>query len=198
MMTTNYCPDKKRFEAILEEEKKEKERNNSVDHSAPAWQNPNFGRNPFAIPFQPPHFQPPIPTYNQPPTWQSQVFQTQSVERRPIDQHPIAPPPPPYKGPTAPPVLVKLEDQNDPLPSIGTILPISGGSALEFDSKKDMKHYFHEVRNICVEGRVENEMVSYYDHHFRRRCKVTRFSSQRCLGNRSQHSELESGQTLSG
>jgi hypothetical protein len=50
---------------------------------------------------------------------------------------------------------VKLEGQNDPLPSVGTILPISGGSALEFYSKKDRKHYFREVRNICVEGRVE-------------------------------------------
>jgi hypothetical protein len=38
-------PDKKRFEAILKEEKKEKERNNVVSHSAPAWQNLNFGSN---------------------------------------------------------------------------------------------------------------------------------------------------------
>jgi hypothetical protein len=54
--SSNYCPDKKRFEATLEEEKKEKERNNFVNHSAPAWQNPNFGRNPFVSPFQPSHF----------------------------------------------------------------------------------------------------------------------------------------------
>jgi hypothetical protein len=26
---------------------------------------------------------------------------------------------------------------------------------LEFDYKKARKDYFHEVRNICVEGRVE-------------------------------------------
>jgi hypothetical protein len=49
----------------------------------------------------------------------------------------------------------KLEGQNDPLPFVGTILPISGGSTLEFDCKKDRKHYFREVRNICVEERVE-------------------------------------------
>jgi hypothetical protein len=49
----------------------------------------------------------------------------------------------------------KLEGQNDPLPSVGTIMPISGGSALEFETKKERKHYFREVRNICVEGRVE-------------------------------------------
>jgi hypothetical protein len=27
-----------------------------VNHSAPAWQNPSFGRNSFANPFQPPQF----------------------------------------------------------------------------------------------------------------------------------------------
>jgi hypothetical protein len=43
------------------------------------------------------------------------------------------------------------------LPSVGTIMPISGGSALEFETKKERKHYFREVRNICVEGRVEKQ-----------------------------------------
>jgi hypothetical protein len=28
----------------------------AVNHSAPAWQNPSFGRNSFANPFQPPQF----------------------------------------------------------------------------------------------------------------------------------------------
>jgi hypothetical protein len=132
--SSNYCPDNKRFEAILEEEKKERERASAINHSTPAWQNPNFGRNSFANPLQPPQFQPHVPTYTQPPPWQSQTFQAQNIERRPIEQHPIAPPPP-FKGPTAPPVPVKLEGQNDPLPSVGTILPISGGSTLEFESK---------------------------------------------------------------
>jgi hypothetical protein len=92
---SNYSPNKERFEAILEEEKNEKEWKSSVNHSAPAWQNPNFGSNTFANPFHPPHFLPPIANYTQPSPWQSQVFQAQNVERRPIDQHPIAPPPPP-------------------------------------------------------------------------------------------------------
>jgi hypothetical protein len=34
-------------------------------------------------------------------------------------------------------------------------MPISGASALEFETKKERKHYFREVQNICVEGRVE-------------------------------------------
>jgi hypothetical protein len=34
-------------------------------------------------------------------------------------------------------------------------MPISEGSALEFETKKERKHYFREVRNICVEGRVQ-------------------------------------------
>jgi hypothetical protein len=55
----------------------------------------------------------------------------------------------------------KLEGQNDPLPSVGTIMPISGGSALEFETKKERKHYFREVQNICVEGRVEKTRWSH-------------------------------------
>jgi hypothetical protein len=70
-------------------------------------------------------------------------------------------PPPPNNGPTAPPLPAKLEGQNDPLPSVGTILPISGGSALEFDTKKDRKHYLREVQNIYVEGRVERTRRSH-------------------------------------
>jgi hypothetical protein len=134
--------------------------------TASAWQNPNFGRNSFANPFQSSHFPPPILNYTQAPPWQSQVFQAQNVECRPIDQHPIAPPPPPYKGLTAPPLPAKVEGQNDLLPSVGTILPISGGSALEFDYKKDSKHYFREVDNICVEGRVERTRWSHISISF--------------------------------
>jgi hypothetical protein len=55
----------------------------------------------------------------------------------------------------------KLEGQNDPLPSVGTIMPISGGSTLEFETKKEQKHYFREVRKICVEGRVEKTRWSH-------------------------------------
>jgi hypothetical protein len=40
-------------------------------------------------------------------------------------------------------------------------MPISGGSTLEFKTKKERKHYFHEVRNICVEGRVEKTRWSH-------------------------------------
>jgi hypothetical protein len=50
---------------------------------------------------------------------------------------------------------------DDLLPSVGTILPILGGSALEFDCKKDRKHYLCEVCNICVEGRVERTRWSH-------------------------------------
>jgi hypothetical protein len=40
-------------------------------------------------------------------------------------------------------------------------MPISGGSALEFETKKERKHYFRKVRNICVEGRVEKTRWSH-------------------------------------
>jgi hypothetical protein len=55
----------------------------------------------------------------------------------------------------------KLEGQNDPLPFIETIMPTSGGSTLEFRTKKEPKHYFREVWNICVEGRVEKTRWSH-------------------------------------
>jgi hypothetical protein len=32
---------------------------------------------------------------------------------------------------------------------------------LEFETKKEAKHYFREVRNICVEGRVEKMRWSH-------------------------------------
>jgi hypothetical protein len=40
-------------------------------------------------------------------------------------------------------------------------MPISGGSALEFETKKERKNYLREVRNICVEGRVEKTSWSH-------------------------------------
>jgi hypothetical protein len=151
---------RKDLRLFLKKKGKDKERASTVNHSAPAWQNPSFGRNSFANPFQPPQFQPHVPTYTQIPPLQSQTFQTQNIESRPIEHQPITPPPPPFKGPTAPPIPSKLEGQNDPLPSVGSIMPISGGSVLEFE-KKERKHYFREVRNICVEGRVERMRWSH-------------------------------------
>jgi hypothetical protein len=32
---------------------------------------------------------------------------------------------------------------------------------LEFETKKEQKHYFREVRNICVDGRVEKKGWSH-------------------------------------
>jgi hypothetical protein len=45
-------------------------------------------------------------------------------------------------------------------------MPISGGSALEFETKKERKHNFREVRNICVEGRVEKTRWSHIPNTF--------------------------------
>jgi hypothetical protein len=59
----------------------------------------------------------------------------------------------------------KLEGQNDPLPSIRTILPISGGSALEFETKKERKHYFREVRNIPIAFLEEDVRLQGFSHN---------------------------------
>jgi hypothetical protein len=62
MMTTTQTIAQTR-KGLRPSSKKRRRRNrgtNYINHYALAWQNPNFGRNLFASPFQPPHFQPPI------------------------------------------------------------------------------------------------------------------------------------------
>jgi hypothetical protein len=66
-----------------------------------------------------------------------------------------APPPPP------PPQLAttknepNLENQLNPhtqLPTIGMILPIAGGSSMEFQTKKQKKDHLRLINNIEVQG----------------------------------------------
>lgn len=127
MTTTQITtPIKKGFEAILEEEKKQKERVVPINHTAPAWQNAPMAEAISPILYNNLHFPRPPQTFSQPPSWQSQTFQAQNVEQKPPEHFPPTPPPPPYKGPTAPPLPPKAEGQSNPLPSVGTILPIWG------------------------------------------------------------------------
>jgi hypothetical protein len=41
-----------------------------------------------------------------------------------------------------------------PLPTIGIILPIVGGSSIEFQTKKQKKDHLRMVNNIVVQGPV--------------------------------------------
>jgi hypothetical protein len=38
------------------------------------------------------------------------------------------------------------------LPSFGTIMPITGGSAMEFETKKQRSNYFRSVNTIINDG----------------------------------------------
>jgi len=98
---------------------------------------PTFGYNPYPINWQPP--QQNHPRLPPPPT-------TQATQEE-------LPPPPP--GPP-----LKQENQTNQnaqaaaLPTFGMIIPISGGSSLEFENKKQRKNYFRQVHSIMVDGPV--------------------------------------------
>ena len=63
--------------------------------------------------------------------------------------------PPPLLGPP-----LKQENQTSQntqpavLPTFGMIMPISGGSSLEFENKKQRRNYFRQVHSIMVDGPV--------------------------------------------
>jgi hypothetical protein len=40
------------------------------------------------------------------------------------------------------------------LPSFGTIMPITGGSAMEFETKKQRSNYFRSVNTIINDGQL--------------------------------------------
>jgi hypothetical protein len=72
-------------------------------------------------------------------------------------------------------------------------MPFSVGSALEFETKKERKHYFREVRNIYVEGRVERTRWSHIPITFSEE-DVRLQGFPRCLGDRSKPSKLDFGE----
>jgi hypothetical protein len=102
-----------------------------------------FGYNPYPINWQPP--QQNHPSLPPPPT-------TQATQEE-------LPPPPP--GPP-----LKQENQTTQnaqpaaLPTFGMIMPISGGSSLEFENKKQRRNYFRQVHSIMVDGPVQKTQWS--------------------------------------
>jgi hypothetical protein len=105
---------------------------------------PTFGYNPYPINWQPPQQnQPRLPP---PPTAQA-------------TQEELPPPPP---GPP-----LKQENQTNQnaqpaaLPTFGMIMPISGGSSLEFENKKQRRNYFRQVHSIMVDGPVQKTQWSH-------------------------------------
>jgi hypothetical protein len=65
------------------------------------------------------------------------------------------PPPPPHNQPPTPKNEPNPENQVNPhgaLPTIGMILPIAGGSLMEFQTKKQKKDHLCLVNNVGVQG----------------------------------------------
>jgi hypothetical protein len=67
---------------------------------------------------------------------------------------------------------------------------------LEFETKKERKHYFRDVLNICVEGRVKRTRWSHIPITFSEEDVKLQGFSQQCLGDRSKHSKLDFGEAF--
>ena len=87
---------------------------------------------------------------NQPPQNQSRFeYPPQQQQMQQL------PPPPPHNQPPTPKNESNLENQVNPhgaLPTIGMILPIAGGSSMEFQTKKQKKNHLRLVNNVAVQG----------------------------------------------
>jgi hypothetical protein len=96
-----------------------------------------------------------IQQFQQPqPSWQpSQQFYPQSQAIQSIQQpqpiREILPPPP--DNPSKPKSSSRTQNSKA-LPSFGTIMPITGGSAMEFETKRQRSNYFRSVKTIINDG----------------------------------------------
>jgi hypothetical protein len=106
--------------------------------------NPSFSYQPY--PF---HWQNPIQSTGLAPSQAASHAPTQTPKED-------LPPPPPKLAPKE----EKLNTQSA-LPSFGMIMPIVGGSSLEFENKRQRCDYFRQVHNILVEGPVVKTQWSH-------------------------------------
>jgi hypothetical protein len=82
---------------------------------------------------------------------------TNGFEPLPPPPHPPLPPPPHQVQLPPPKNEPNLENQinpHTPLPTISMILPIAGGSTMEFQTKKQKKDHLRLVNNIAMQGPV--------------------------------------------
>ena len=100
-------------------------------------------------------YRPPMFNYNYNHNWQPQPNpQTQTIQ--PTQEQ--LPPPPAY-----PPKQENQTTNSQPaaLPSFGMIMPISGGSTLEFENKRQRMDYFRQVHCIVSEGPTKRTQWSH-------------------------------------
>jgi hypothetical protein len=146
--STEGCPKTKKNIARIQQEKAMM----SITSSMPNQLRSNFWQ---------PHFmnsQPnpvPMQQFQQPqPLWQpSQQFYPQSQAIQSIQQpHPIREILPPPPDSSSRPEPSSRPQNSKALPSFGTIMPITGGSAMEFETKKQRNNYFRSVNTIIDDG----------------------------------------------
>ena len=146
---TNQCPEKKKTLERMEAEKKAK----LVEHTT--WpQPPQIQYLPPPPPSFRPAYRPSTCNYNPyNPNWQHQPAQPQRPPTQPTTkaQNREELPPPP---PGLPPKQETQTSSNQPstLPTFGTIMPISGGSTLDFENKRQHRDCFRQVHCIVSEG----------------------------------------------
>jgi hypothetical protein len=71
-----------------------------------------------------------------------------------LEALPLPPPPPQLVVPKNEPNSENQLNPHTPLPTIGLILPIAGGSSMEFQTKKQKKDHLRLVNIIAVQGLV--------------------------------------------
>ena len=105
-------------------------------------------------------YRPPTYNYNYNPNWQHQSTQrqpSQSTTQAQPTQEQLPPPP----GPPPKEENQTTATQPSALPTFGMIMPISGGSTLDFENKRQRRDYFRQVHCIVLEGPTKRTQWSY-------------------------------------
>jgi hypothetical protein len=79
-----------------------------------------------------------------------ETSQPTQVHNRQLEAVPPPPPPPQLASPKNEPNLENQLNPHAPLPTISMILPIAGGSSMEFQTLKQKKDHLRLINNIAV------------------------------------------------
>ena len=140
-------------------------------------------------------YRPPMFNYNH--NWQSQTNpQTQpsqpATQTQPIQEQ--LPPPPIH-----PPKQENQTTNSQPaaLPTFGMIMPISGGSTLDFENKRQRRDYFRQVHCIISEGPTKRTQWSHSPITFSEEDVNLIIYTHRCSCHRGKYSGLVDRQDTS-
>jgi hypothetical protein len=60
-----------------------------------------------------------------------------------------------------PPQIQEPQEQNDIIPTHGTILTITEGSNTDYDTKQHRRDYYREVNHVAIEGPITQTKCSH-------------------------------------